>query len=311
MLTEIAPFSRGGEFVGGVPAAGPRPTEAVITFEAPPEAPPAEDRFRERTRLLPAIGGLVARPDLVWALARRDFTARYKQTRLGIGWSILLPLGTAAVFAVFVSRYVHVNTGPAPYLVWVYVGLIPWNFFSTALTNGGLSLLSNQSLLNKVYSPRQIYPIASVLLAGMDAVLSTAVLALLFLITGFVPASTAYWLPVILSVQVLYVTAAALLTSIFMVYIRDFRNAIPIFLQLGLFVTPVVYEFRRVPRNYQALYSALNPVAAVIDSYRRTLLYDKAPQWHVLGVAALSTTLFLIIAAWVFARFERGIVDII
>jgi ABC-2 type transport system permease protein/lipopolysaccharide transport system permease protein len=283
----------------------------VIDVSAIPDSPPPELRRLNRGSAFAALRGLVVRRDLVATLARRDFTARYKQTILGVGWAIVLPILTIVIFNLFVRRVAHANTGGAPYPLWSYVGLLPWLFFTNAVSNGGVSLLTNQPLLNKVHSPRQVYPVASVVLAGVDATLSALALAAAFGIYRYSPHATAYWIPAILLVQVCWTTAVTVLVSIITVYIRDMRALLPVLLQLGLFATPVVYGLDQVRHSYRQLYCFLNPMAPVIDSYRRTILYGLDPVGSQLGAAAVTSALLLIIAFRVFARFEQGIVDII
>jgi ABC-type polysaccharide/polyol phosphate export permease len=282
---------------------------ASIGVAPPPRMTRRAKRQREGVFL--SFRGLFASRALVWALARRDFTARYKQTALGLGWALLLPLITVLVFGVFVQRFAKADTNGAPYVVWSYIGLIPWMFFSSSIGTGGLSLLSNQPLLNKVHSARQIYPVAGVMLAGVDALISVFALSVICLVTGYLPEGTAYWVPLIMVVNVVFVVGATLLASIFIVYVRDLRNVIPVMLQLGLFATPVVYALDKIAPHERLVYCFLNPMAPMIDSYRRALVFGQNPQWKLFGAGTFSSVVLLIVAAWVFARLERGIVDII
>lgn len=266
---------------------------------------------RERDGVLLSFRGLIASRALVWALARRDFTARYKQTALGLAWALLLPLVTVLVFGLFVQRFAKADTNGAPYVVWSYIGLIPWMFFSSSIGTGGLSLLSNQPLLNKVHSARQIYPVAGVMLAGVDAMISIVALSVICVITGFLPEPTIYWVPMIMVINLVFVVGATLLASIFIVYVRDLRNVIPVVLQLGLFATPVVYALNKIAPHERLIYCFLNPLAPMIDSYRRAVVFGQNPQWKLLGAGTASSIVLLTVSAWVFARLERGIVDII
>lgn len=254
---------------------------------------------------------LVRDRGLVWALTRRDFTGRYKQTALGLGWAVLLPLTTVGVFSLFVQRFARADTQGAPYVLWSYVGLIPWAFFSSSISSGGTSLLSNQSLLNKLNTTRQIYPTAGVLLAGVDALISAAVLGLLFVVTRFAPAATSYWLIPITLVTMVFALGATMLVSIVVVYVRDLRTVLPVVLQLGLFATPVVYALDRIPRPYRLPYCIVNPIAPMIDSYRRVVLFGQVPDWPLFGAGVAGAVAFLLLGAWAFDRLERGIVDII
>lgn len=274
-------------------------------------APPQRLLKQQRPGPLSSLNHLLRSRHQVFALVQRDFTARYKQTKFGFGWALLLPLLTILVFGVFVQRIAKADTHGVPYVLWSLVGLVAWNFFANAVNNGGQSLLTNQSLVNKVYSARQIYPVAGVLLAGVDAVVSLVALGVVCLITGFLPAATSYWVPVLAAVMLLFTAGVVLLVSILIVYVRDLRNMVPFVLQLGLFATPVVYGLDQVPQAYRLLYCFLNPMAGVIDGLRRAVLYGQNPDAAYLGAGAATAVVLFVGACWVFARFERGIVDII
>jgi ABC-type polysaccharide/polyol phosphate export permease len=283
----------------------------VIDVAVIGERPPPRLLKTKRPGAGASLLGILRSRHQIWALTMRDFRARYKQTFLGFGWALLLPLLTIAVFGIFVQRFAHANTHGAPYALWSLLGLISWNFFANSLNIGGLSLLNNQSLVNKIYSARQIYPIAGVLLAGLDALVSLIALAVIFGVTRFAPEATSYWVPLIALVNVVFVTAAVLLVSILIVYVRDMRNIVPFALQLGLFATPVVYALDQVSSSYRLAYCFANPMAPVIESYRRVVLYGQSPPWTYLGAGAATSAVLLVLAIWIFARFERGIVDII
>jgi ABC-2 type transport system permease protein/lipopolysaccharide transport system permease protein len=286
--------------------------DAVIDTALIGDAPPRKlARVRQRPSFIRSVAFVFASRRQIWALTMRDFRARYKQTALGLGWALLLPFLTVAVFGLFVQRFAHANTQGVPYAVWSLLGLTAWNFFANSFNAGGQSLLVNQSLVNKVYSARQIYPIASVLLAAVDGIIAFGALTIVAIVTRFVPAVTAYWLPVVVAVNVTFVVAATMLAAILLVYVRDLRNVVPFILQLGLFATPVVYGLDQISSSYRLLYCFLNPMAPIIESYRQVLLYGGNPPWTYLGAGAATSIALLILAAWVFERLERGIADII
>ena len=170
----------------------------------------------------------------------------------------------------------------------------------------------NQSLVNKVYSARQIYPLGGMLLACIDTAVSLSAFVGACLLTGFIPTATSYWAPLIVLVGVLFTTAIVLLVSILVVYVRDLRNIVPFFLQLGLFATPVIYNLEQIASGgYRLAYCFINPLAPVIDSLRRTVLFGQQPNLTDLGAGALTSIALFLVANWVFARFERGIADIV
>jgi ABC-type polysaccharide/polyol phosphate export permease len=271
--------------------------------------PPAEILFRLKVRLVPAIREVWRRRELVRTLAERDLRVRYKQAFLGVAWSILTPLALMVVFTVFFQRVAKVDTGGAPYALFAYLGLLPWTFFSTSVSQGGQSLVMNNQLVNKVYCPREVFPLASMAVAAIDTLLATLVLGLLFAVTGYAPKATSVWVPVLLIVQVAFTFGVTLIMSAVLVFLRDLRHVLPIILQLGLFATPVAYGMDVVAPSLRVLYSTLNPLAPVIDGYRRTILLGLPPDWRLLGPGAVTALLLLGVGYVVFKRLEPGFAD--
>jgi ABC-type polysaccharide/polyol phosphate export permease len=274
-----------------------------------PSQPPPELLFRPKLRVLAAVREVWRRRELVRTLAERDFRVRYKQAVLGVAWAVLTPLALMVVFTVFFQRVAKVDTGGAPYALFAYLGLLPWTFFSTSVAQGGQSLVLNNQLLNKVYCPREVFPMASTVVAAIDTTIAVAVLGLLFVVTGFVPKATSVWVPVLLGVQVAFTFGATLVISAVLVFFRDLRHALPVILQLGLFATPVAYGMDVVPENLQVLYSAVNPLAPVIDGYRRTILLGLPPDWQLLVPGAVVSAVLLVAGYAMFKRMEPGFAD--
>jgi ABC-type polysaccharide/polyol phosphate export permease len=274
------------------------------------EEPPRELRFRRRVRVGPALRELWRARELVLALAERELRVRYKQAVLGFAWAVVTPLTLMVVFTLFFNRVARVDTGGAPYPLFAYVGLIPWMFFSTSVNVGGQSLLTNMTLLNKVYCPREVFPTASVLVAGFDSLVALVALGVLFLVTGYVPKPTSLWVPVLAGVQVAFTLGVVLLVSALVVYLRDLRHALPIALQLGLFATPVAYGIDVVPASLRTAYAVVNPLAPVIDGYRRTVLFGQSPAWDLVGMAAGSAAIVLAGGYLLFKRLEVGFADV-
>lgn len=292
------------------------PTDTVAPSAAdavaqPPAGPPPELLYRHRYGLLGSMREVWRAREVTLALAERDFRARYKQAVLGVAWAFFTPLVLMVVFTVFFRRVAVIDTSGVPYAVFCYVGLLGWTFMSASLSTGGMSLLNNTSLLNKVYCPREIFPISSVLVAAADTALAVVAGVALFVITGTVPAVTSLWLPVLLLIQVALTLAVVLLASILVVFLRDLRHLIPIALQLGLIASPVAYGIDDfIPDDLQWIYALANPLAPLLDGYRRTILLGEAPQWDLVGLAALSTAVLLAVAYTAFKRFEPGIADV-
>ena len=271
--------------------------------------PPPELLFRLRVNLPAAVREVWRARGLVRTLAERDFRVRYKQAFLGLAWTVLTPFALMVVFTLFFQRLAKVDTGGAPYALFAYLGLLPWTFFSTSVSQGGQSLVANSQLVNKVYCPREVFPLASVVVAAVDTAIAMVMLGLLFVVTSFMPKATTVWVPVLLAVQVAFTCGVTLITASAIVFLRDLRHVLPIALQLGLFVTPVAYGMSVVDPSLRVLYSALNPLAPVIDGYRRTVLLGLPPDWHLLVPGAVTSVVVLALGYLMFKRLEPGFAD--
>jgi ABC-type polysaccharide/polyol phosphate export permease len=276
----------------------------------PLDEPPVELRYRRKIAPLRSLRELWHARELLWALGEREFQARYAQTWLGIGWALITPILLMLVFMLFVNQVVNVNTHGAPYSVWVYLGLLPWTFFSSTVSRGGQILVFESSVLNKVRCPREVFPISSLIVAGYDFALSVFVLGVLFLITGYEPHTTAIWVPLLLLIQVAFCAGVALGLSVVVVFVRDIGQAIPLMLQLGLFATPVAYDMSAIPEKWQPLYAALNPLVGVIQGYRDTMLYGLHPPWRLVIPSAIAAFVYLVGGYLLFKKLEPGIADV-
>jgi ABC-2 type transport system permease protein/lipopolysaccharide transport system permease protein len=281
-----------------------REDSAILT------GPPPDLRYRRALNPIAAMRELWRARELVRTLAERELRARYKQAVLGVAWAVVTPLALMLVFTLFFARVVRVETEGTSYPLFAYLGLLPWTFFSTSINQGGQSLINNIPLLNKVYCPREVFPLSSVAVAAFDTAVALLPLTLLFVITGTTPRVTSVWVPVLLSMQVAFALGVSLLFSSVIVYLRDLRHALPILLQIGLFATPVAYGINVIPLRFQQVYSFLNPLAPVIDGYRRTILQGLPPDWHLVIPGAISSFGVLILGYVLFKRLEAGIADV-
>jgi ABC-2 type transport system permease protein/lipopolysaccharide transport system permease protein len=272
--------------------------------------PPAELRFRRKLAPIRSLREFWHARELLWALTEREFQARYAQTWLGIGWALITPVLLMLVFMLFVNRVINVDTHGAPYSVFVFLGLLPWTFFSASVSRGGLILVLESSVLNKVRCPREVFPASAITVAGYDFALSVFVLGILFIITGYEPRTTAVWAPLFLVIQIAFCTGIALGLSVLVVFIRDIGQALPLLLQLGLFATPVAYDISAIPREWQPLYAAINPLVGVIEGYRATILYGLQPPWRLVIPSGISAFVVLAGGYLLFKRLEPGIADV-
>jgi ABC-type polysaccharide/polyol phosphate export permease len=274
--------------------------------------PRREIWYRRKVRLIPAARELWAFRELVFTLAERDLRVRYKQAVLGIAWAVITPVVMMVLFTLVLNKFTKVNTNGAPYALFSYLGLLPWTFFSGALQAGGLSLVGNVPLLNKLYCPREVFPIAAIADAAVDALIATLVLAVLFPITGFAPKAQVFYLPLLLIVLLMFTLGVTIAVSSIVVYMRDLRLVLPVVIQLGLFATPVLYTPQSIFKSEALLvgYSVINPLVPVIDGIRRTILLGKPPEWLPLGAGAVSAFVCLLAGLWLFKKMETGIADV-
>jgi ABC-type polysaccharide/polyol phosphate export permease len=274
--------------------------------------PRQEIWFQRRVNLFAALQELWGFRELMVTLAERDLRVRYKQAVLGIAWAVIAPVVMMVVFSLLFNRFAKVNTGGVPYPLFAYLGLLPWTFFSGSVSTGGLSLVSNSGLLNKIYCPREVFPIAAIADAAVDVLIATCVLALLFPITGFAPKAEVYYLPLLLIVLVMFTLGVTLAVAAVVVYARDLQLVLPLAIQVGLFVTPVVYGTSSISSSkiFLLVASAINPLVPVIDGLRATVLQGVAPNWASLAVGATSSLIYLLGGFRLFKRLETGMADI-
>jgi ABC-type polysaccharide/polyol phosphate export permease len=250
---------------------------------------------------------------LVVALSVRELRARYKHAALGFLWALLVPLSFMVVFNLVFTHVAKVDTGGQPYAVFTYIGLVVWTFFSTSVSVASQSLLSNTQLLNRVSFPREVFPLSSVVVAGFDAAISLSAFALLIVFTDarlhFAPGPIAS-LILLFGLTGAWTVALALIVSAAVVYLRDVRHLLPIVLQLGIIATPVAYGIDVIPQAARGWYSVVNPLAPAIDGFRRVLLEGRYPRWELVGPAAVSSIVLLLLAYGIFKRLEVGFADI-
>lgn len=295
-------------------------TAEAPLVDLPPAAPTGVDgsiggprpeiRFRRKVRLGQAARELWDARELVRTLAERDLRARYKQTVLGFAWAVVTPLMMMAVFTLVFTRFARVDTGGVPYPLFSFSGLVVWTFFATSAASGGQSIVSNLAVVNKVYCPREVFPIAAMVVALVDTAIATVILALLFVVFGHVPTWQIVFVPVLLVVLIVFTLAVTLILSSLLVYLRDLRHALPLLIQAALFVTPVAYAIELKSRTMQLVYSTANPLAPVIEGIRFCTLDGRGPDWVAVGLGATSASLLLCSGFWLFKKLETGIADI-
>jgi ABC-type polysaccharide/polyol phosphate export permease len=284
----------------------------VSLYVEVPSSPPAELRYRRPVRPLAALRELWHARELVRALVERQLRARYKQALLGFAWALIPPVAMMVVMTFFINRIVPgaIDTHGVPYALFSYVALLAWNFFANTLSGASTSLLGNVALLNKVYCPREVFPVSSAITSAVDTTISLSVLVFLFVFNGFVPKATTVWVPLLLMVLVAFSVGLSLTLSSLTIYLRDLRHMLPMITQLGLLATPIAYGMDKIPPHLQLAYSALNPLAPVIDGLRRTVLLGQPPAWDWLAAGATTSFVLLVGGFILFKKLETGFTDV-
>ncbi len=247
--------------------------------------------------------------DLLYFFVWRDVKVRYKQTVIGAAWAVIQPFMSMIVFSIFFGRLAKVPSDGVPYPIFSYAALVPWSYFSSALTAGGNCLVGSQNLITKVYFPRLLIPVAAVLTPLVDFVIAFAVLLLMMLWYGIFPGAAVLWLPAFVLLGIASAGAASLWLSALNVKYRDVRYVIPFVVQFWLFATPIAYPASLVPERWRALYG-LNPMAGVVEGFRWALLGTPAPG-ALVAVSATVVTALLLGGIVYFRRMESTFADII
>lgn len=260
--------------------------------------------------LLRELRGLWHYRDLFYTLSVHRIKVRYKQSMLGLAWAILQPLSLMLIYTVIFSVIAKVPSEGVPYSVFAYAALLPWTYFSSALTNATSGLVNHTALVTKVYFAREILPLTYVSAALFDfAVASTFLIALFFYYGVSLTWYALYAIPIMVLLTML-VTAISLIFSVVQVRFRDVGVAMPLLLQLWMFASPVVYPLSAVPQRFRGLY-ALNPMVGVIENFRRVMLQGIAPDFYSLGISALVAVVLLPAAYLYFKRVDATMADII
>jgi lipopolysaccharide transport system permease protein len=247
--------------------------------------------------------------ELLFFLTWRDVKVRYKQTALGAAWAILQPLFMMIIFTIFFGRLAAVDSAGIPYPVFALAGLVPWTFFSNAITASGNSLVGSANLITKVYFPRLIVPAAAMLAGLVDFVLAFVLLILLMFYYQIVPTIQLLFLPVLVLLTALFSLGVGTWFSALNVKYRDVRFALPFLIQLWLFVSSVILPSSAIPAKWRWLLM-LNPMSGIIEGYR-SALFGLPFDWPALGIASGLTILTLLYAIYAFGRVERSFADII
>ena len=246
--------------------------------------------------------------ELFYILSWRDIKVRYKQTVLGVAWGIIRPLLTTIIFTLIFSRIAKLNNpSVAPYALMVFAGMLPWQFFSNALSESSNSLIGNANLITKVYFPRMIIPASSVITSMVDLGISFIIMIGMFIWFRFIPSWHIIFLPLFILLAFLCSFGIGLYLTAVNVKYRDFRYIIPFIVQFGLYITPVGFSSTVIPEKWKIWY-ALNPMVGIIDGFRWCLLGDTM-NWNSFFVSLVIISLFLWLGIFYFRKVEKTFAD--
>jgi lipopolysaccharide transport system permease protein len=276
-----------------------------------PSAGPAYELVIEPRRGLQLFDWkeLVAYRDLFRFLIWRQIKVRYAQSAIGIGWAIIQPLFSMVIFTIIFGRLAEIDSNGAPYALFSLAALLPWTYFSNAITDGVASLVSEANMLRKIYFPRLLLPLSAVCAKLVDFGIAACMMAILMAIYQQPPPIQILVLPLALLLMVITASGVSVWLTALAVQYRDVKHAMNFLVQLGMYASPVVYPVSMIPDQYRLLYG-LNPMAGVIESFRAGLLGTRPIPWDLLAVGAVSGTILLLTGLAFFRSKEKVFADV-
>ena len=247
--------------------------------------------------------------ELFYFLSWRDILVRYKQTAIGVAWSVIRPVLTMIVFTIIFGRIAKLPSGDIPYPILVFVAMLPWQLFANSLTESSMSLIGNANMISKIYFPRMIMPASSIIVAFIDFFISFIILGIIMAWYRFIPSWKIIFVPIFLLIAFLAAFGVGLMFSALNVKYRDFKYIVPFVVQFGLYASPVGFSSDVIPDKWRLLYS-INPMVGVIDGFR----------WCIIGqdisiykpgfiISIILTILILIIGIIYFRKTEKTFAD--
>lgn len=287
-----------------------RETESTTEPETPAEALPITIIRPPRGWIALNLKELWQYRELLLFLAWRDVSVRYKQTALGAAWAIIQPFVAMVIFSVVFGELAKIPSDDVPYPLFSYAALLPWQFFATALSSAASSLVNDEKLITKIYFPRLIIPVASVLPAAIDFLIAFVILLGMMLFYHTLPTWRIVWLPLFLLLAAVTALGVGLWLAAFNVQYRDFRYVIPFLLQVWMYASPVVYSSTIIPERWRLLFG-INPMTGVIGGFRWALLGTETAPGPLMLISAATALVFLIVGAFYFRRMESSFADVI
>lgn len=261
------------------------------------------------TQPLLARAGVKRSVSLLWALVAREIKGRYRRSLLGVLWAILPPVFYTVVFT-FIQGILNIASENVPYVVFAYTAMVPWAFFSSAVSRCGVSISSNAGIVKKVAIPREVFPIAAVMTALVDFFISALILVGLLAWFHAPIGWPLVWLPVLVLLTTLLALGVGLLVGALGTFKQDALFAVPLLMQFWLLATPIMYPLGQVPDRWQSFY-VLNPMVGIIEGFRWVMVKNTAPDLGLLGVSLLGTVLVWLVAWPLFRHLSQYFADVL
>ena len=268
---------------------------------------PIAATFRLRD-FLPSFAVLWQHRELLWGMTGRNVRSLYKQSILGYAWIFVNPLMQILVLTFVFSTILLIPSLGIPFPLFLFVGLLPWMFFSNALATATDSIVGSASLVTKVYFPREILVMAAVFSKIVDLLFGLLILLGLMIVYGEAPSWTVVWVPAIFAIQLLFTVGLALPLAALNLYFHDVRYLVGVVLLAWFYMTPIIYPVDIVPERFKIIFD-LNPLALVVNAYRRVLLMETSPGWDRLLLGFAAAFLSFVVGYYLFKRMEAGFAD--
>ena len=247
--------------------------------------------------------------ELFYVFVWRDIIVRYKQTVVGIAWVVFQPLVTTGIFSVFFGKIAKIPSDNLPYPLFVLIGMVIWGFFSSGVSSGSQSLITNEGILKKVYFPRLIIPLSAILTSGFDFLISLVLVLFALIFYGYFPGlSFIFWMPVFILILMLTISGLAMFTSALNVKYRDVRYVLPFFIQIGLFLSPIIYPLS-VIYDYRKYFLIINPLTGVVEGVR-AVISNQPVNLEVLFIGLSVSIVVFLFGLFYFRETERFFADI-
>ncbi len=260
--------------------------------------------------MLMQLRDFLATRELLFNWTWKQFRARYSQSLLGITWTILQPFSLMVITSIIFSVFLKVPTQDIPYPIFVYSGLLPWTFFANSLSSAIPSIVENLNIVSKIYFPREILPLSYIIIGLIDFLIASSIFVLMLIFYRIPIGPAVLLLPLVILDQCALIFGISLIGAAVNVFYRDVRFVIPLALQVWLYMSPIFYSVNIVPESFRPIYF-MNPMATLVDTYRRLIFFDQMPDWPYFGLASLVSLLMLVIGYRYFKAAEKLFADLI